>query len=88
MVTDHESIRVQLNYPDERVAEPILYHLVERFQLVPNIRKAQIDLHGGGFIFLELTGARDRLDAALTYLEGLGITVSTIGVDGTQEWGV
>ena len=88
MPNDRETIRVQLNYPLDQVKEPILYHLVMDYGLIPNIRRANIDVHTGGFIFLELTGEKDSLDRGLKFLEGCGITVSAIGVDGVQEWAV
>jgi L-aspartate semialdehyde sulfurtransferase ferredoxin len=88
MSEDKETIRVQLNYPIERVKEPILYHLVMDYGLIPNIRRANIDVHTGGFIFLELTGEKSALDRGLKFLEDCGIDVSAIGIDGTQEWAV
>ncbi len=88
MTPEKETIRVQLNYPLERVKEPILYHLVMDFGLIPNIRRANIDVHTGGFIFLELSGEKESLDRGLKWLEQIGITVSAIGLDGTQEWAV
>ena len=88
MAGEKETIRVQLNYPLERVKEPILYHLVMDYGLIPNIRRANIDVHTGGFIFLELTGEKDSLERGLKFLEKAGVTVSGIGVDGTEEWAV
>jgi hypothetical protein len=81
-----ETVRVQLNYPLERVKEPILYHLVMDYGLVPNIRRASIDSHTGGFIALELTGDKDDLDRGIRFLEGLGITVTSVGPETVEEW--
>jgi hypothetical protein len=80
MAAERETIRVQLSYPLERVKEPVLYHLVMDYGLIPNIRRANIDVHTGGFIVLELTGERE-------FLEQCGITVTPVGLDGTaEEW--
>lgn len=78
MADDRQTIRVQLNYPLERVKEPILYHLVLDYGLIPNIRRASIDVHAGGFIVLELTGNRSDLDRGIKFLEGCGITVTDV----------
>ena len=87
MSNEQETIRVQLNYPLERVKEPILYHLVMDYGLIPNIRRASVDVHTGGFIVLELTGEKGQLDRGLKFLEGCGITVTDVGVDSVQqEW--
>ena len=86
MAADKETIRVQLSYPLERVQEPVLYHLVMDYGLIPNIRRASIDIHTGGFIVLELSGERQALDRGIRFLEDVGITVSEIGMDAEQEW--
>lgn len=82
----NETRRVQLTYPLEQVDKPILYHLVTDYGLVPDIRRAAIDPHSGGFIVLELTGDGHRLDRALEWLEDLGITVAPVGLDSTSDW--
>ena len=83
---DKETLRVQLNYPLERVKEPVLYHLVMDYGLIPNIRRANIDSHTGGFIALELTGEKADLDRGIRFLEDLGITVTSVGAETTEEW--
>ena len=88
MSAEKETIRVQLNYPLERVKEPVLYHLVMDYGLIPNIRRANIDVHTGGFIVLELTGEPNALERGKKFLEDVGITVTSVGVEGTQEWTV
>ncbi len=79
-----ESIRVQLDYPLEQVKEPVIYHLVTDFRLVPNIRRANIDSHAGGMLVLELEGSQDDLEAGVAFLRGLGITVTPVGTE--QAW--
>ena len=88
MSGENETLRVQLNYPLERVREPILYQLVVNYGLIPDIRRANFDLHSGGFIVLELSGEKEALDRGLKWLEEVGVTVSAVGLDSTQEWAV
>ena len=83
---ERKTRRVQLNYPLERVKEPVLYHLVMDYGLIPNIRRANIDIHTGGFIVLELTGAEADLDRGIRFLEDCGVTVAEVGLDSTGEW--
>ena len=87
-MSEIESIRVLLDYPLEQVKEPIIYHLVTDYHLVPNIRRANIDVRTGGFLFLELSGERQNLDRALDWLQATGIDIDAIGLDGTQEWAI
>ena len=83
-----DTIRVQLNYPAAVVDRPIIYQLVKRFSLVPDIRRGSIDSQTGGFLFLELTGERERLKRAIEWLEEMGVGVDAIGVDGALEWAI
>lgn len=85
-MAEQESIRVQLDYPLEQVREPIIYHLVTDYRLVPNIRRANIDVHTGGMMVLQLDGIRDDLEAGVAFLRRLGITVTDVGAE--QPWTV
>ncbi len=85
---NQDTIRIQLNYPAEVVDQPIVYRLVTEFGLVPDIRRANIDMRTGGFLFLELTGEREKLQHAVEWLQAAGIRVDAIGVDGTLEWAI
>jgi ABC-type methionine transport system ATPase subunit len=78
------NVRVQLDYPLERVKEPIIYHLVTDYHLIPNIRRANIDVHSGGMLVLEIEGERADLDAGLEFLRGLDITVTPVGTE--ESW--
>lgn len=81
-----ETIRVQLNFPLEQVKKPIIWHFAHDYQLMFSIRRANIDAHVGGYTVLELTGTRDNINGALQWARDEGIEVSSIGVDGTDEW--
>jgi hypothetical protein len=48
--------------------------------VVPNIRRANVEGHSG-WVILELTGPAEQLDAAVTYLEGLGCQVNRMEGD-------
>ncbi len=80
-MAQNEHIRVQLDYPLEQVKEPIIYHLVTDYRLIPNIRRANIDVHTGGMMVLEIEGTRADLDAGLDFLRGLNIAVNEIGLE-------
>lgn len=86
--TENETIRVQLNFPLERVTKPIIWHLAHDYNLMFSIRRASIDIHVGGYTVLEITGRRADIDAGLAWARDEGIEVSSIGLDGTDEWAV
>ncbi|MGH7949670.1 MAG: NIL domain-containing protein [Candidatus Binataceae bacterium] len=69
--------RYYLSYPRELIREPILYHLVKKFDLVFNIRGASVS-EDMGLVALEFEGSRDQIERALTWLRGTGVTVEPI----------
>jgi len=85
-MAETQHIRVKLDYPLEHVAEPIIYHLVTDYSLIPNIRRANIDAHIGGTLILELEGFQENLDAGIEFLRGLNISVEVVGSE--QPWTV
>ena len=67
--------KVQLHYPLERLTSPIVTHLVTDFDLEPNILRADVDAHSGGWLILGLNGDDARINTALEWLRGQGLTV-------------
>ena len=84
----NQTVRVQLNFPLEQVTKPIIWHISHDFDLVFSIRRANIDVKVGGYSVLELTGPRESIDRALEWARAEGVEVSSIGIDGTDEWAV
>lgn len=65
---------LRLTFPEERVTQPVIYHLVKDFDVVPNIRRAAIENHFG-WLVLELEGDPERIEAAKVYLVDQGIEI-------------
>jgi L-aspartate semialdehyde sulfurtransferase ferredoxin len=73
-------LRVRLTFPAERVQEPIIYHLVKDFDIVTNIRRA--DVKGDhGWVVLEMESDETTLDRGIAWLKGKGVTVDPIESD-------
>jgi len=75
-----DAIRLFVSFPEELVERPMIYEMVKRFDVVPNIRRANVEAHSG-WVILELGGLPDARDAAIAYLEGLGCIVDRMGGD-------
>ena len=73
-------LRLFVSFPEALVARPIIYELVKRFDVVPNIRRANVEAHSGWMI-LELSGEPEARTTAISYLEGLGCTVNRMEGD-------
>ena len=73
-------MRLRLTFPAELVQKPVVYHLVKDFDLVPNIRRADVRADHG-WVVLELEGAEEHLRRGLAWLEAQGVTVDPIERD-------
>jgi L-aspartate semialdehyde sulfurtransferase ferredoxin len=73
-------IRLFVSFPEELVERPMIYELVKGFDVVPNLRRANVEPHSGWMI-LELSGESESRDAAIAYLEELGCTVNRMEGD-------
>ena len=75
-----EHLRLFVSFPEELVERPMIYELVKRFDVVPNIRRANVEPHSG-WVILELSGEPDARAAAIAYLEELGCSVNRMEGD-------
>lgn len=69
--------RLKLTFPEELITEPVIYALGKRFDVVTNIRRAQVR-ERSGWVLLEMTGTEQRMDEARRHLEGLGVQVEDV----------
>ena len=72
--------RVHLTFPENLVQEPIIFNLGKQFDIVTNIRRANVE-DNFGWVILELDGDERALDRGLTYLREQGVEVNTIAGD-------
>jgi ABC-type methionine transport system ATPase subunit len=75
-----EHVRLFVSFPEELADRPMIYEVVKRFDVVPNIRRANVEQHSG-WVILELTGSQEELDRSIAYLEEVGCTVNTMEGD-------
>jgi hypothetical protein len=79
-MTADAPIRLFVSFPEELVDKPMLYELVKRFDVIPNLRRANVESHSGWMI-LELSGEPAARDGAIGYLEMLGCSVNRMEGD-------
>jgi ABC-type methionine transport system ATPase subunit len=73
-------MRVRLTFPEELVQKPVIYHLVKDFDIVPNIRRADVKADHGWCV-LELEGAEESLEKGVVWLKQQGVAVDPIERD-------
>ncbi|HUZ86223.1 MAG TPA: NIL domain-containing protein [Candidatus Baltobacterales bacterium] len=66
--------RLKLIFGPDLVKEPVIYQLGRKFELVTNIRRADVT-RDQGWVLLEITGEPDELDRGVAYLEARGVSV-------------
>jgi L-aspartate semialdehyde sulfurtransferase ferredoxin len=71
-------VKVKLTFPESQVRRAVLATMVRRFDVEPNIRRADVEEHRG-WIVCEVDGEAAAVDAALDWLRAEGITVDLLG---------
>jgi hypothetical protein len=74
-------MRVRLTFPASLIQEPILYRLVKDFDIVINIRRADVK-DDYGWVVLELEATDEKiLEAGVAWLKQKGVQVDPIERD-------
>jgi ABC-type methionine transport system ATPase subunit len=71
-------VRVKLTFPEELIREPVIARMVREFDVLPNIRRANVEEHVG-WIICELDGSAEDVDRAIAWLGDLGVQVDRLG---------
>jgi len=71
-------VRVRLTFPEDLIKEPIIGQMVKRFDVLPNIRRANVEDHMG-WIVCELDGGSDAVEQAIQWLTDQGVQVDRLG---------
>ena len=66
--------RLKLIFGPDLVKEPVIYQLGRKFEIITNIRRADVT-RDQGWVLLEVTGEPEELDRGVEYLESRGVTV-------------
>lgn len=72
--------RFHLTFPEQLIKEPIIYTLGKRFEVVTNIRRANIE-EGVGWVILEIEGDDGSLADSVAWLTEKGVQVDRIEGD-------
>lgn len=70
--------RVRLTFPEHLITEPVLARMMRRFDVEPNIRRANVE-EKVGWIMCELVGDGELVESAVTWLRDEGVEVDRLG---------
>jgi len=74
------SAKVRLTFPENLIKEPLIYTLGRDFNLITNIRQANVDEHVG-WVSLELEGEQQEIQNGLEWISNEGVRVDLASGD-------
>jgi ferredoxin len=67
--------KIFLYFPECQTDTPVVYHLVKDYDLMVNIFRAKINAKDEGYLVLNLTGEREKIDRAIEYIRASNVEV-------------
>jgi len=71
-------VRVRLTFPEHLITEPVIGRMMRAFDVLPNIRRANIE-DTVGWMVCEVAGERKVVEEALAWLAAEGVQVDRLG---------
>ena len=68
---------VRLTFLNAMIKRPVIYEMGHEFQVVTNIRRADVQ-ENVGWVILEIEGEEEELDRALEWVQSLGVRVDPV----------
>ncbi len=75
-------LKIKLTFPEKLIKEPAIYNLGKKFDIVTNIRRANVEAKVG-WVVLEMDASMESLQKGLKYLDEVGVVVEQL--DGGLE---
>lgn len=75
-----EKRRVKFTFVQELIKEPVIWKLGRQFEVVTNIRRADVS-DDRGWVILELEGERAEIDRGLEWVESQGVRIDPVYED-------
>ncbi len=72
--------RITFVFKNELIQRPFIYDLGKKFDIVTNIRRAEVGTDEG-WVVLELEGSLEEIDRGLEWVASEGVEVSSIDGD-------
>ena len=69
--------QVMFTFPHKLIKEPIIYQLSHKFEVMTNIRRADVT-EDRGWVLLELEGEDKEIDAGIAWVKDKGVRVDPI----------
>jgi len=71
---------VMFTFPPELIKEPIIHNLGQQFNIITNIRRADVS-EDKGWVVLELEGEENDIEQGITWVTSKGVRVDPVSGD-------
>jgi ABC-type methionine transport system ATPase subunit len=71
------SLKVHITFPESKIKDPIIYQISHEYNVVTNIRRADVTAKTG-WMDVELTGDASEIERAIAALKAKGVKVDPI----------
>ena len=75
-----QSTRLWLMYPPKLITTPVIWELGHKFPVITNVRQASVT-DEIGIVCLELEGERSHINAAIQWMEKMGMKVEPVEIN-------
>jgi len=72
--------RAKFTFPTDLITRPVIFDLGRNFQLVTNIRRADVR-EDVGWVILELEGEEGEIERGLDWVTSVGVRVDSVSGD-------
>lgn len=72
--------RVKFTFPRDLVTQPIIYQLGQQFNVVTNIRRADVR-ENMGWVVLEVEGDDGEIERGVSWVSSMGVRVDPVSGD-------
>jgi hypothetical protein len=72
--------RVKFTFPQELITLPIIYELGKQFNIITNVRRADVT-EDRGWVVLQLDGELEEIDRGLDWVAAKGVRVDPVQGD-------
>jgi len=69
--------KVRLTYPERLLGKPLIYELIQRFNLMTNIVEAQVTAETG-WLIVTMRGEQEMIQKGLDWITSSGVTVEVL----------
>ena len=69
--------QLMFTFPEELIKEPVIYRLGQKFNIVTNIRRADVT-ENRGWVILELAGEEQDIEQGVRWVMGKGVRVDPV----------